>query len=65
MLRTGGGMDFSAGGSPRPLSFDSPSAGTDAYAGMNAPYDAGRKEKKDDDGGGVMWAVIVGFVILM
>jgi hypothetical protein len=62
MLRTGGGMDFTDGGSPRPLSFDTPTAAPDAYAGA---YDDGRKDKNAGDGGGAMWAVIVGFVILM
>jgi len=46
MLRTGGGMDFTDGGSPRPLSFDTPTAAPDAF------YDDGRGEQKKDDGGG-------------
>jgi hypothetical protein len=63
MLRTGGGMDFTDGGSPRPLSFDTPTAAPDAY--MKEAQTFGGDERKKGDDGGLPLAMIVGLVVFV
>jgi hypothetical protein len=66
MLRTGGGMDFQDGGSPRPLSFDTPTAAPDAYLKQASDsYGGGGERKKADEGGDLPIGLIVGFVVLL
>ena len=56
-------MDFTDGGSPRPLSFDTPTAAPDAY--MKEAQSFGGDERKKGDDGEVPLAMIVGFVVFV
>lgn len=65
MLRTGGGMDFQDGGSPRPMSYDTPSAVPDAYLKQASDSYGGDDRKKANEDSDLPIGLIVGFVVFL